>query len=65
MDRFADDNNEELSAESIAARKTAADDAQAALKAAQTIVELEGRIRLALAGPWWRQPATSCSPPVP
>ncbi|WP_432587538.1 hypothetical protein ABVG11_19285 [Streptomyces sp. HD1123-B1] len=42
MERFADDNDEDLSAERIAAGKTAADDAQAALKAAQTVIELEG-----------------------
>ncbi|MDX3854221.1 hypothetical protein [Streptomyces sp. AK02-01A] len=41
-ERFAADNEEVLSAESIAAGKTSADDALAALKAAQTIIELEG-----------------------
>ncbi|MEU8783998.1 hypothetical protein [Streptomyces sp. NPDC048637] len=41
-ERFAADSEEELSAERIAAAKTAADDVLAALKAAQTIIELEG-----------------------
>jgi hypothetical protein len=41
-ERFVADNEEELPAERIATGKTAADEALAALKAAQTIIELEG-----------------------
>ncbi|MGW2743266.1 hypothetical protein [Streptomyces sp. NPDC001450] len=41
-ERFAADNAEELPLESIRAGKTTIDDSLAALKAAQTIVELEG-----------------------
>ncbi|WP_158697359.1 hypothetical protein [Streptomyces hokutonensis] len=41
-ERFAVDNEEELPLDSIRVGKTAIDDALAALKAAQTIVELEG-----------------------
>jgi hypothetical protein len=40
-ERFVADNEEELPAERIATGKTAADEALAALKAAQTIIELE------------------------
>ncbi|MET8116911.1 hypothetical protein [Streptomyces prasinus] len=41
-ERFVMDNGEDLSAESIRVGKAASDDALAALKAAQTIIELEG-----------------------
>ncbi|MFF4257354.1 hypothetical protein ACFY1L_39840 [Streptomyces sp. NPDC001663] len=41
-ERFAEDNTEELPIESIRAGKAAIDDALAALKATQTIIELEG-----------------------
>ncbi|MFI6937420.1 hypothetical protein [Streptomyces sp. NPDC050287] len=41
-ERFVIDNEEDLSAESIRAGKAASDDALTALRAAQTIIELEG-----------------------